>query len=196
MRNGSSATPPVRHEFALSEALKGLSVDLFAQLKATSLDGIGVSRETYGDSETAAFEVIERCALGAGLAVRWDAARNLVVRLPGKDPAKPRVATGSHLDSVPEGGNFDGAAGVVAGLAVLLDAKDRGDTDRDLELYALRGEESAWFGGPCYFGSRALFGGLTGEDFASPHRNGRKTLDEALETFVEFGNGVLARYYP
>lgn len=170
MRNGSTATQPARHEFVLSDALKALSTDLFAELKDTSLDGIGVSRETYGASETAAFEIIEHHARKAGLEARWDAARNLMVRLPGNDPAKPCVATGSPLDSVPEGGNFDGAAGVVAGLAVLLDAMDRGALDRDLVLYALRGEESAWFGGPCYFGSRALFGGLTDADFASPRR--------------------------
>lgn len=180
MRNGSSDTTIASGDFTLSPDLQRRAVDLFEQLKQTSLDGIGVSRETYGASETAAIALIERCALDAGLETAWDAARNLTIRLPGQDPTLPSVATGSHLDSVPEGGNFDGAAGVVAGLSVLLDAKARGGAQRDLVLYALRGEESAWFGGPCYFGSRALFGGLMPDDFASPHRSGRKTLEDSM----------------
>ena len=180
MNDASSAASLETNGFALPAVLRQQSIDLFDKLKQTSLDGIGISRETYGASETAAFELIETCALDAGFEARWDAARNLIVRLPGTDPALPCVATGSHLDSVPEGGNFDGAAGVVAGLAVLLDAQRRGGAKSDLVLYALRGEESAWFGGPCYFGSRALFGGLTAEDFSSPHRNGRKTLEDSM----------------
>lgn len=169
-----------RNGFALPNALRQLSIDLFAQLRDASRDGIGVSRETYGASETAAFERIEQHARDAGLETRWDAARNLIIRLPGQNTGLPSVATGSHLDSVPMGGNYDGAAGVVAGLASLLAAQETGVPLRNMELYALRGEESAWFGGPCYFGSRALFGGLKTEDFASPHRNGRKTLEDSM----------------
>lgn len=180
MHDGAPAPSSRTSNFALSLALRQQSIDLFDQLKRTSLDGVGVSRETYGASETAACALIEGHAQDAGLETTWDAARNLIVRLPGKDPALPAVATGSHLDSVPEGGNFDGAAGVVAGLATLLDAQQRGGAERDLVLYALRGEESAWFGGPCYFGSRALFGGLMAADFASPHRSGRKTLEDSM----------------
>ena len=180
MQNGSTALslePSVR---VLSTPQRQLAINLFEKLKATSLSGIGVSRETYGTSETAAIEVIEGYARKLGLETAWDPACNLRVRLPGNNSALPCVATGSHLDSVPEGGNFDGAAGVVAGLSVLLDAQERGGMERDLILYALRGEESAWFGGPCYFGSRALFGGLTAEDFASPHRSGHKTLEDSM----------------
>ena len=123
MHKGSPAPSLHTKDFALSAAVRQQFIDLFDQLKRTSLDGVGVSRETYGASETAAFELIERHAQDAGLETAWDPARNLIVRLPGKEPSLPSVATGSHLDSVPEGGNFDGAAGVVAGLAALMDAK-------------------------------------------------------------------------
>ena len=78
-----------------------------------------------------------------GLEVEWDAARNLIIRLPGENPELASVATGSHLDSVPEGGNYDGAAGVIAGLAVLIASKDEGARQRSMEVIALRGEESA-----------------------------------------------------
>lgn len=154
-----------------------LASDLFDTFREISFDGVGISRETYGPGETAAMEIIERQAQDHGLETSWDAARNLTVRLVGSDPALPVVATGSHLDSVPQGGNFDGAAGVVAGLMALLGAKERGQPLRSMELYVLRGEESAWYGGPCYFGSRALFGQLTDSDFASPHRTSGHTLD-------------------
>ncbi len=180
MKNGSPVTLGGSADFSLSPTLRQLSIDLFDRLRETSLDGVGVSRETYGASETAAFELIEHYARDFDLDVEWDSARNLIVRLPGTDPSQASVATGSHLDSVPEGGNFDGAAGVVAGLAALIDARERGTPLRSMQLYALRGEESAWFGGPCYFGSRALFGALKPEDFASPHRNGRKTLEDSM----------------
>ena len=136
MHDGAPAPSSRTRTFALSSALRQQSVDLFDQLKRTSL----VSRETYGASATAACALIESHAQDAGLETTWDAARNLIVRLPGKNPAPPAFATGSHLDSVPEGGNFDSAAGVVAGLATLLDVQQRGGVVRDLVLYALHGE--------------------------------------------------------
>jgi N-carbamoyl-L-amino-acid hydrolase len=157
-----------------------LAADLFATFRDMSFDGVGISRETYGPGETAAMEVIERVAVAHGLSTSWDAARNLGVRLPGRDDRLPVVATGSHLDSVPQGGNFDGAAGVIAGLMALLAAQERGGPARPMELWVLRGEESAWYGGPCYFGSRALFGQLTAADFSSAHRSSGHTLDQHM----------------
>ena len=115
-----------------------------------------------------------------GLSTRRDAASNLIIHLPGRDPALPVVATGSHLDSVPQGGNFDGAAGVIASLLGMIDAARRGPALRSMELYVLRGEESAWYGGPCYFGSRALFGQLTDTDFKSMHRSSGRSLEDHM----------------
>jgi N-carbamoyl-L-amino-acid hydrolase len=156
--------------------LHNLARDIFNRLHEMSFDGTGISRETYGPGETAAMELIAGVASQHGLVTDWDAARNLIVRLPGTSPELPVVATGSHLDSVPVGGNYDGAAGVVAGLMSLLAAKAQGQPTRPMELIVLRGEESAWFGGPCYFGSRGIFGQLTDTDFASPHRKSGRDL--------------------
>lgn len=166
--------------FTLSDSSRQLAAEVFDDLRQLSPSGIGVSRETYGPSETAAFELIERHASDAGLDVHWDSAQNMRVRLPGEAADMPSVATGSHMDSVPEGGNYDGAAGVIAGLIILIDAKKNDQRFRPMDLYALRGEESAWFGGPCYFGSRAMFGQLTDNDFSSPHRDGDKTLADCM----------------
>ena len=156
------------------------AANLFARLREMSFDGIGISRETYGPSETAAMELVAKEAEVHGLETEWDAARNMIVRLPGQDRRLPAVATGSHLDSVPQGGNYDGAAGVIAGLSALIEAKTQGAPRRSMEVYALRGEESAWFGGPCYFGSRALFGQIEASDLASRHRDTGSTLAEQM----------------
>ena len=125
-------------------------------------------------------ELVAKEAEVHGLETEWDAARNMIVRLPGQDRRLAAVATGSHLDSVPQGGNYDGAAGVIAGLLALIEAKTQGAPRRSMEVYALRGEESAWFGGPCYFGSRALFGQIEASDLASRHRDTGTTLAEQM----------------
>jgi N-carbamoyl-L-amino-acid hydrolase len=177
----TSNGPDDRPGFSLPDTLRDFTVEALTALREASFDGVGVSRETYGPGETAAMERVASYAAEEGLAVEWDAARNLIVRLPGADGTLPAVATGSHLDSVPQGGNYDGAAGVIAGLAVLMAAKRNGTPRRTMEVYALRGEESAWFGGPCYFGSRAIFGTLTEQDFTTVHRDGKRTLADCMD---------------
>jgi N-carbamoyl-L-amino-acid hydrolase len=139
----------------IAPVLVTLARDLFEELRLAHHDGVGITRETYGPGETAAMRRIEAIARDAGLDCAWDAAGNLRVTLPGRDPALPAAACGSHLDSVPQGGNFDGAAGVIAGLMALLDAPR--PQPRTLHLFVLRGEESAWYGRP-YLGSSALMG--------------------------------------
>ncbi|MEQ8696626.1 MAG: M20/M25/M40 family metallo-hydrolase, partial [Bauldia litoralis] len=167
--------PGVVEASAMTSERRALAESLFDRFREMSFDGVGISRETYGASETEAMRVIEAIGRERGFDVEWDAARNLELTLPGTRPDLPAVATGSHLDSVPQGGNFDGAAGVIAGLLALLAARERPPL-RTMKLYVLRGEESAWYGGPCYFGSRALFGQLTEADFASRRRGTDETL--------------------
>ena len=143
--------PPLEADFAT------LAAELFEALRAAHHDGVGITRETYGAGETAAMRMIETVARGHGLHTQWDAAANLRITLPGTDPTLPMACCGSHLDSVPQGGNFDGAAGVIAGLLALLAAQRAGPPPRTLLLLVMRGEESAWYGRP-YLGSSALFG--------------------------------------
>jgi N-carbamoyl-L-amino-acid hydrolase len=161
-----------------SERDTRLCEGLFAVLRAATGDGVGITRESFGAGESAALDIIEKSARDLGLAVARDAGANLVVTLQGSEPELPFLACGSHLDSVPQGGNFDGGAGVVAGLAVLGGLKRDGFRPRrTLKLFGLRGEESAWFG-KAYMGSSALFGRLTPLDLASPHAvTGRSLAD-------------------
>jgi acetylornithine deacetylase/succinyl-diaminopimelate desuccinylase-like protein len=71
------------------------------------------------------------------LATERDAGANLIVTLLGPDPTLPFLACGSHLDSVPQGGNYNGAAGVVAGLLALARFRAEGfQPTRTVKLYA------------------------------------------------------------
>jgi N-carbamoyl-L-amino-acid hydrolase len=123
--------------------------------------------------------VLAEAAGKAGLATRFDAAANLVVELGGAS-SKPAYWMGSHLDSVPEGGNYDGLAGVIGGLLCLLKAKQQGvKPERPLAVIGLRGEESAWFGKP-YLGSYALLGKLSPNDLQRKHRDTGRPLEEYM----------------
>ena len=104
----------------------------------------GFLRAAYSNEETTAMKFIEEQALGAGLVSRWDAVRNLVIETRGS--YAEWAECGSHLDTVPHGGNFDGAAGVVAGLAALRQLLAAGLTlKRGLRLRVWRAEESSTF---------------------------------------------------
>lgn len=157
-----------------------LAASLFAQLAAQSHDGVGITRDSYGDGESAAHALAAATAERCGLEVRRDAASNLYLTLPGRDRGAPVVMTGSHLDSVPRGGNFDGAAGVVAGLAILAGWRRAGIVpERDMTVMAIRAEESAWF--PLsYAGSKAAFGLLDAPALALRRADTGRTLADHM----------------
>src|SRR5262249_32636616 len=100
-----------------------LATSLFEGLSRATRVGRGIVRDSYGDGEQAAHDLLRSAAETSGLEVAIDAIGNLSMTLPGRDREAPRVMIGSHLDSVPQGGNFDGAAGVVAGVCVLAALK-------------------------------------------------------------------------
>ena len=156
--------------------LREISERFFSDLADLTGDGVGISRATFGDGETKAMNYVARLAEAEGLGCWRDPAANLVIELPGLDTEAPYIICGSHLDSVPQGGNYDGAAGVLAGLLALIRLRRAGIVPpRTVRVMALRGEESAWFG-VCYLGSSALFGQLASDDMARPHRDTGKPL--------------------
>src|SRR5580704_15604989 len=157
-----------------------LCESLFAKLRETTGDGVGITRQSYGAGESLALDIIESAARPFGLQTERDLGANLVVTFPGSAPDLPYLACGSHLDSVPQGGNYDGGAGVIAGLAILAGLKQDGFAPRrTLKLFGLRGEESAWFG-KAYVGSSALFGRLSAEDLASPQAVTGRSLADSM----------------
>jgi N-carbamoyl-L-amino-acid hydrolase len=141
-------------------ARRGMADALFDALRADGLDEPGVSRDPYGAGEQRAHQTVRRAAEALGLEIGQDAAANTYMTWSGADRSAPPVVIGSHLDSVPHGGNFDGAAGVVAGLVSVAALQSLGvRPDRDVVVMAIRAEESIWFQ-VSYIGSRAALGTL------------------------------------
>jgi allantoate deiminase len=126
----------------------------------------GVTRLSFTDEERAAKDKVVSYMEEAGLSVREDAAGNLFGRREGSNPESPAVLIGSHVDSVYNGGNFDGPLGVLAGIEVLQSMEEQGvETGHPIEVVAFTDEEGARFSFGM-IGSRALAGRLTPEDLA------------------------------
>ena len=123
-----------------------------------SIGGGPANRPGLSLAEQRAHDLAAGWMAEAGLEVAVDAVGNLVGRAPGSSPELPEVWTGSHLDTVPDGGRFDGALGVVAGLEAVTAARARAHA-RTIGVVAFRDEEGCRFG-QGYFGSRALCGRL------------------------------------
>ena len=169
--------------------MRPIADKLFADIRELTFDGIGISRESYGAKETATAEFLRAFATDAGLKVETDRAANLVISLPDTASDAPAIWCGSHIDSVPQGGNFDGLAGVIAGLLCLLDQQRNGTRSAvPLQVLGLRGEESAWYG-KAYVGSGALLGQLDTDDLALRHRDTGKALGDSMR---EVGADLMA----
>ena len=131
---------------------------LFDDIRARTSDRVGVTRAAYGEGEQIAYDILAAEAEAMGLAVSTDAAANLYMTLPGRDHPGRSVVVGSHLDSVPQGGNYDGLAGILAGLVCAGAMRRAGVTPpSDVTVMGIRGEENAWFGAQ-HVGSRAALG--------------------------------------
>lgn len=163
------------------DEFRPIAEKLFAEIRALSFDGVGISRDSYGDKESATADYLSAFAEENGLQTWRDRAANLRIGFPDTLADSPVIWCGSHIDSVPQGGNFDGLAGVTAGLLCLLAQQRSGRrSPLPLQVIGLRGEESAWFG-KAYMGSSALLGKLDAEDLALRRRGNGETLGEAMQ---------------
>jgi N-carbamoyl-L-amino-acid hydrolase len=154
---------------------------ILARLADVTCDPPGVTREAYGEREQLAHDLVRGEAEALGASARVDAAGNLYLTRPGRDRSLPALVVGSHLDSVPHGGNYDGAAGVAAGLAAMADLAGAGFVPRrDLTVMVTRAEESAWF--PLsYPGSQAALGLLPAEALEARRSDTGRTLAQHME---------------
>lgn len=115
----------------------------------------------------------------AGLATRIDTAGNLIGRLEGRNPALGVIAIGSHSDTVPSGGRFDGIAGVVTGLEIVRSLRDSGfQPEHSIEVIDFLAEEPSEYGLSC-IGSRGMTGSLDDKMLALMEPGG-ETLRDAL----------------
>ncbi len=121
------------------------SLMAIAQIGATPKGG--VRRIALSAVDRAGRDQFTAWCEAAGLTVRVDAMGNMFARRPGRDPARAPVLFGSHLDSQPTGGKFDGALGVMAGLEVMRTLNELGVvTEAPVELVNWTDEEGARFG--------------------------------------------------
>ena len=135
-------------------------------------EGSGVTRLSFTEEERAAKGLVASYMREAGLEVRQDAVGNLIGRREGSDPEAPIVLAGSHVDSVPNGGDFDGPLGVLAAVEALQVMEERYvETGRPIEVVAFTDEEGARFGFGM-IGSRATAGTLTPEDLDREDESG------------------------
>ncbi|EUB99523.1 amidase, hydantoinase/carbamoylase family [Rhizobium sp. CF080] len=148
----------------------GLAERLFDELRRRTGTNRGITRTSYGLGEQIAHDMVRREARKLGLEITTDAACNLYMTMKGREEG-PAIFIGSHIDSVPMGGNFDGAAGVLLALSVLSGYARAGiRPPQDVTVMAIRAEESTWFGAS-YIGSRAAFGLLTAEELDKVRRS-------------------------
>ncbi|MBL6929501.1 MAG: hydantoinase/carbamoylase family amidase [Rhodospirillales bacterium] len=139
------------------EAGGALARRAFLALEKETADPPGVTRKGYGKGEKFAFDLMIGEAQALGVEHRYDAGGNLFLTYPGEDRSRV-IQIGSHIDTVPHGGNYDGAAGVIAGVAAMAVFHAAGKKPPfDLCVVITRAEESCWF--PySYIGSRMALG--------------------------------------
>ncbi|MDN7133032.1 Zn-dependent hydrolase [Halomonas sp. MC140] len=124
----------------------------------TSTPGKGTTRLTYSAEHKGVRDYLLSKMKEAGLQTREDTVGNIFGRIEGKNSNLPPVLVGSHFDSVPNGGNFDGPAGVVAGLETAFVFHELGiKPERPIEIIAMIEEEGGRFGSGL-LGSRLLTG--------------------------------------
>jgi len=176
-----AATPASPREEPLPDAARLAS--LLQRLSEIAGDGqAAVNRISFTPDEREAHATLARWMAEAGLQVETDAFGNTWGTRPGRRADLPPIGFGSHLDSVPQGGRFDGAVGVVAGVEALrmLDAAGI-QTEHPLRLIAFVCEEGARFGEAC-LGSKAVVGLLEPGDLQRLRDAHGVTLASAMQS--------------
>jgi len=160
--------------------------------KGTAVTRLGLSRE-----EQLARTLVGDWLAARGARVRRDPAANLWARFDsaGSEGRSPSILLGSHLDSVPEGGRFDGALGVLCAIEAVESLMDlQAPLRRPVEVVAWADEEGARFG-VGLFGSAAAFGRLAPGIAERKDRDG-VSIGDALRSLGETGDPALARREP
>ncbi|MCJ7582589.1 MAG: Zn-dependent hydrolase [Candidatus Aminicenantes bacterium] len=173
---------PVFSFSEIEQTIKDINVDAkrlelhltnLAEFGKTS-DG-GVHRVAFSDEDIAARKYILTLMEAAGLDVRIDAAGNILGRCEGSDNSLPPIMSGSHIDTVPHGGKYDGAVGVLSAIeCVQVFIENKVQTRHPLEVIVFTDEEGG------LVGSRAMNGTLTSEALTEKSHSG-KTVQEGIK---------------
>ena len=154
---------------------------MLADIEALGRIGVdprgGLSRLGVSPQEQVAHEWFKHEASRAGMSLRGDAAGNLFARIEGSEPGLSPLMAGSHLDTVPNGGKYDGAAGVVIALEMARTIAESGERLRHpFEVVVFRAEEPSPFG-MSTFGSRVMAGRLRSEELEAVDAGGCRLRD-------------------
>ena len=144
---------------------KRLWNSLMEMAEIGALPNGGCARLALTDEDRAGRDLFRRWCEQAGCEVTVDSLGNMFARRPGRDPERAPIATGSHLDTQPHGGRFDGVYGVLAGLEVVRSLNDAGvQTEAPIEVINWTNEEGSRFA-PAMVAS-GVFAGLFDTEFA------------------------------
>jgi len=144
----------------------------------------GVNRQAMTTGDAAARQLLVAWANESGLTPAVDAIGNLFLRFQGRDPEPPPIMTGSHLDTQPQGGRFDGAYGVLAGLEALTTLREAGiEPLRSLELVIWNNEEGCRFA-PTTMGSAVFAGALKLEEALAARDSDGVSVADALPALL------------
>lgn len=137
-----------------------------------------VTRVLFSEADLRGREFVTKLCREAGLAMRADAVGNLFARWEGADGKLAPVATGSHIDAIPNAGRFDGVVGVLGAIEAIRALKKAGfQPKRSIELIIFTAEEPTRFGLGCV-GSRMLSGVLPPDKAAALRDRDGRSLDE------------------
>ena len=136
----------------------------FEAMSHCTAPGEGINRLAFTDADWAGRQYIIDRMIDAGLTVETDGFGNVIGYKIGKKPELPVVMVGSHTDSVPNGGNYDGVVGVLSAIEAVRSMNDDGfDHDHTIAVVSFMCEESGRFGDST-LGSKAMRGELTVQD--------------------------------
>ena len=168
-----AAVPRLR--FSASPRVNGERLNAaLAQFDSIGRTATGINRVAYSDFDLAGRRFALDFFRAAGLEPRIDAAGNILGRLPGTSPSLPPILIGSHIDSVTDGGNFDGPVGSFGAIEVTRSLRDQNIRLRHpLEVVVFQNEEGGTIG------SKAMIGALPESDLDKAARSG-KTLREGI----------------
>ena len=153
--------------------------ELIALGKISSEPAPIVTRVVFTESDLRARKFVKRLCRDAGLEVREDPVGNTFARWPGTQPDLPAVATGSHIDAIPNAGRYDGTVGVLGGLEAIRILMHEGfHPKRSIELILFTSEEPTRFGIGC-LGSRLMSGTLDPSADERLHDREGKSLQDA-----------------
>jgi allantoate deiminase len=163
--------------------LERIKKDIETLAKFTSTPGKGLTRFSFTEEDKASREYIKREMIQAGLIVYEDASGTVIGRLEGDLKNAPVVMVGSHFDSVKNGGNFDGPAGVVAALEIARVFHEKELKPKyPIEFIGMIEEEGGRFGGGL-LASRAMAGKVTREQLNDFKDENGISIAEAMRSF-------------